>query len=78
MEVKFAAMIGTADDKYTRLVDYICQMKNKSDVDYDKIFKLIKSIHEDEIAIIMRLYEAELMTYKPELQLPSFMTDKRA
>lgn len=74
MESKFMAMIGAADNKYAKLVDYICQLKNGSEVEFDKIFKLLQSVHEDEISLIVRLYETELINYRPELQIPSFMS----
>lgn len=77
METNFMAMVGTADEKYRKLVDYICQLKNGSDVEFDKIFKLTQSIHEDEISLIVSLYEAERMNFKPELQIPSFMAESK-
>lgn len=75
MEVNYLAMVETADDKYTRLVEYIQKLRNGSEVDYDKIFGLMKSIHKDEIALIVNLYEAEqyIKRSKEELQIPSFM-----
>lgn len=79
METNFMAMVGTADEKYRKLVDYICQLKNGKDIDFDRIFKLTQSIHEDEISLIVSLYEAERMNFKPELQIPIFMNEhKRA
>lgn len=78
MEMNFMAMVGAADDKYRKLVDYICKLKNGSEVDFEKVFKLVQSIHEDEISLIVNFYEAEKMNFKPEIQIPSFMEGKRA
>ncbi len=74
METNFKAMVSMADDKYRRLVEYLCQVKNGSEVEYDKVFKLAQSIHEDEISLIVSLYDTERMNFKPEIQLLSFMS----
>lgn len=71
----YLAMVETADEKYTKLVEYIQKLKNGSEVNYDKIFGLMKSIHKDEIMLIVSLYEAEeyINRKKEELKIPSFM-----
>lgn len=71
----YLAMVETADEKYTKLVEYIQRLKNGSEVDYDKIFGLMKSIHKDEMTLIVSLYEAEeyINRKKEELKIPSFM-----
>lgn len=71
----YLAMVETADEKYTKLVEYIQRLKNRSEVDYDKIFGLMKSIHKDEMTLIVSLYEAEeyINRKKEELKIPSFM-----
>lgn len=74
METNFKAMVSMVDDKYRKLIEHLCQLKNGTETDYDKIFKLAQSIHEDEISLIVSLYESERMHFKPEIQLPSFMS----
>lgn len=71
----YLAMVETVDEKYTKLVEYIQKLKNGSEVDYDKIFGLMKSIHKDEMMLIVSLYEAEeyINRKKEELKIPSFM-----
>lgn len=59
MDIKFKAMVETADDKYTKLVNMICKISNESGIDCDKILNLVSSIHNDEINLIVRLYEAD-------------------
>lgn len=59
MELKFQAMIETADDKYTKLVNMICQLKSGSNENFDVILNLINSIHKDEMELIVRMCEIE-------------------
>lgn len=73
MGTNYKTMIGIADEKYQKIVDYIHQLKNGSEIEYDKILKLLTSIHEDEIYLIVSLYELERMNFKPELSVPDFM-----
>lgn len=35
------AVVSTVDNKYIQLVDSLCQIKNGTDVDYDKLFSLV-------------------------------------
>lgn len=73
MMTNYMAMLETANEKYRKIVEYLYQMKNGSNLEYDKVFKLIKSIHEDEVSLIVSLYEAERMNFRPEVSIPSFM-----
>lgn len=77
MGINFQAMVETADDKYTKLVDMVCQLKNGSDVDYDRILNLINSIHNDEMELIVRMCEIEKerkTISKDGVQVFGFMT----
>lgn len=66
--------IALANEKYRRLMDYICQAKNGNEVDFDKVLTLVKSIHNDEIALIVALDNRE-KEEKPEkgIDIPRFM-----
>ncbi len=72
------AIVTTVDNKYRQLIDSICRIKNGLEVDYDKVFNLAESIHEDEMSLVINLFELEKNFYKPELKIPSFMAEKRA
>lgn len=72
------AMVNTVDNKYRQLIDSLCQIKNGSEIDYDKVLNLAQSIHEDEMSLIFSLYEEKKKTRKPELKIPKFMFNKRA
>lgn len=76
METNHIAMINTANEKYRKILEYVYRLKitnNCTGSEYDKIIKLIDSIHEDEIYLIVRLCESERMSMKPELSIPDFM-----
>lgn len=76
MRSNFHAMIETANDKYMKLVDVICQMKNGSDVNFDRVFNLVNSIHNDEIELIVRMCENEKRgNSKQDIQIIGFMED---
>lgn len=72
------AVVSTVDNKYRQLVDSLCQIKNGTDIDYDKLFSLVQSIHEDEMMLIYSLHEEQQKKRKPELKIPKFMFNKRA
>lgn len=66
--------IALANEKYRRLMEYICKAKNGNEVDFDKVLTLVKSIHNDEIALIVALDNRE-KEEKPEkgIDIPRFM-----
>lgn len=77
METNFKAMISTANCKHTKLVEYLTQLKNGNDVDIDKVIKLATSIHDDEMTVIMDLYEVGKvmndLNRRTNIDVPSFM-----
>ena len=75
MDTKFCAMIDVAEDKYFKLVDSICRLRDNSEGDFENILKLINSIHRDEIDLIVKLRDIEIEKNNPnkEIKIPSFM-----
>ncbi len=72
------AMMETANDKYAKLIDSMYQIKAGSEVDFDKVIKLIHSVYNDEVELITKLNEIEQPKYekKPEqreLQVVTFV-----
>lgn len=75
---KFNLMLGTANDKYAKLIDSVYQAKEDgSKENFDRVFKLIHSIYNDEIELIARLCESEkkeqVEPIKKEIQVFGFM-----
>lgn len=76
MGVNVQAMMETANNKFNTLVDIVSQLKNGSKVDFDKMFNLIHSIHNDEVELIIKMNEIEnAKNEKPkkEIQIINFM-----
>jgi len=73
MGTNYMAMINIANEKYRKIIEYVYQLKNDVESNHDKLIKLIDSIHEDEIYLIVSLCESERINIKPELSIPDFM-----
>ena len=54
METNHYALLETATEKYTQLVDYICKLQNGIEVNPESVNKLVHSIYKDEIYLIDR------------------------
>lgn len=72
------AMMETANDKYSKLIDSMYQIKAGSEVDFDKVIKLIHSVYNDEVELITKLNEIEQPRYEKkseqrELQVFTFV-----
>ena len=71
------AMMETANDKYSKLIDSMYQIKAGSEVDFDKVIKLIHSVYNDEVELITKLNEIEQPKYEKkqnrELQVFTFV-----
>lgn len=75
---KFNLMVSTANEKYAKVIDSVFQAKEDgSKENFDRIFKLIHSIYNDEIELIAKLCEAEKKEekepIKKEIQVFGFM-----
>lgn len=77
METMYKAMIGAANDKYSKVIEYIYELKSGKTIDYEKLIKLINSNHNDEIELIVNLCNLNRvikeLTTRTELEVPSFM-----
>lgn len=71
------AMMETANDKYSKLIDSMYQIKAGSEVDFDKVIKLIHSVYNDEVELITKLNEIEQPKFEKkqnrELQVFTFV-----
>lgn len=79
----FMALVTTATEKYTKMVDAAYKLKSKtnSEAEFDSLIKLVHSVYQDEIAMIYQYAMAEakneaLKPKKEELKIPCFMTTK--
>lgn len=79
-EIRFVALMTTATDKYTKMVDAAYRLKNRSNTDegFDNLINLIHSTFQDQAYLIYQytLLEAEKEEKKPkkkELKIPCFM-----
>lgn len=66
METNHYALLETATEKYTQLVDYICKLQNGIEVNPESVNKLVRSIYKDEIYLIDRLKNTEEMLQKQQ------------
>lgn len=66
METNHYALLETATEKYTQLVDYICKLQNGIEVNPKSVNKLVHSIYKDEIYLIDRLKNTEEMLQKQQ------------
>lgn len=66
METNHYALLETATEKYTQLVDYICKLQNGIEVNPEAVNKLVHSIYKDEIYLIDRLKSTEEMLQKQQ------------
>lgn len=76
MKTNFDVMMTTAASKYTELIDIAYGLKNGSQVDCDKLIKLIHSMYIDEANLIFELCvntHEEPEEHKKKLQIASFM-----
>ncbi len=73
--VNFNAMVATANEKYTKLVDSM--YKAKTDEDLNRNLNMVHSIYQDEMDLIAKLHditvENKTEEKKVELKLFDFM-----
>lgn len=77
MKTNFKAMVTTASEKYTKLIESVYHIEGISDEDLNKILILVHSVYLDEMDLISMLYDAkeekEVSEKKVELKLFDFM-----
>ena len=66
MDANHYALLETATEKYTQLVDYICKLQNGIEVNQEAVYKLVHSIYKDEIYLIDRLKSTEEILQKQQ------------
>ena len=76
----FKAMVTTASNKYTKLIEAMYNTEGISDADLNRNLNLIHSIYADEMDLIAALYNIELEKKeekkKVELKLFDFMVGR--
>lgn len=83
METNFNAMMMTATDKYTQLIDIAYKLKSGvgEEEDYTKLINIIHSTYMDEAELIFNLCNenqtVEELRPNKEIQIPMFMAKKR-
>lgn len=76
MRSNFQAMVETANDKYMKLIDAVCQIRNGSNDNFDRVLNMINSIHNDEIELIIRMSDIDRenrINSQKEIQILDFM-----
>ena len=78
METNFKAMVATANEKYTKLVDSM--YKTKTEEDLEKNLNLLRSIYMDQTDLIAMLHDISVKNKteekKVELKLFDFMVKR--
>lgn len=78
-ETRFMALMTTATEKYTKMVDeaYRLRSKTNSGAEFDSLINLIHSVYQDEVSMIYQYAMAETKNEskkpKRELKIPCFM-----
>lgn len=78
MKTNFKAMLTTANEKYTSLLNMVYRLKSGQEIDPDKLMNLIHSVYMDEAELIFELCSSDRET-KNEMDedkiihIPSFM-----
>lgn len=80
MSTNYKAMVSTANEKYTQLIERICQLTSENEKDRSELLNLAKSIYNDEVDLIVSLYDLDKfvreLNTKTEILVPDFMKKK--
>lgn len=70
MKINLGAMLKTANNKYSALLDTLYGQKaeSESDGDYDKAIRLVHSMYNDQMELLAALSEAEKENDRKEME----------